>query len=67
MLAGLFLVIDCGIYGMMMYGKVTDFIRGAPAGGVGLIVDVGVATSLLSSAIRFLWRVARFNWTLSME
>ena len=65
MLAGLFLCIDCGIYGLMLYGKVADFVRGAPVVGVGLVVDVGIATSLLSSTIRFLWRVARYNWTLT--
>ena len=66
MLAGLFLLVYCAIYGLMMYGKVTDLMRGPPGGGIGLIVDLAVATSLLSGTIRLLWRVTRYNWALSV-
>jgi len=67
MLAGFFLLIDCGLYGVMTFCNVRDMLRGVARGGVGLVLDFSVGTSLLSTTVRFLWRVARYNWTLSRE
>jgi hypothetical protein len=66
MLAGLFLLVWGAIYGISLYGEFQDFVRGAPM-GVGLLIDVTVATAILSTKLRFLWRVAQYNWRFSRQ
>ncbi len=65
MLAGLFLLLFVGIYGLTLYGRGRDIVRGAAQPEIGLAIDFSLGTLLLSSTVRFLWRVAKYNWTLS--
>lgn len=67
MLAGLFLLVHCAIYGLFIYGQVRDIFRGAPQLDVGLMIDFGIGTMLLSGTLRFLWRVTKYNRTFSRE
>ncbi len=67
MLAGLFLLFCCAIYGLFICGQVRDIIRGAVETNIGLMIDFSLGTMLLSSTIRFLWRVAKYNRTFSRE
>jgi hypothetical protein len=64
MVAGLFLAIFSAIYGMFLFGQFRDMVAGVQV-GVGLAIDGGVATALLITMLRFLWRVTRYNWQLS--
>src|SRR5260221_14299657 len=59
MLAGLFLLINSGIWTLVTCAHIFDIIRGVPQGDVGLTVDFGMGSSLLSSTLRFNWRVAK--------
>lgn len=65
MLAGLFFLVFAAIYGLYIYGQGRDLVRGAARPDVGLAIDFSLGTLLLSSTIRFLWRVAKYNWNLS--
>jgi hypothetical protein len=67
MLAGLFLLGYAVTYGLFIYGQVLDIVRGAPRPNVGLMIDFSLGTTLLSITLRFLWRVAKYNWTFSRE
>ena len=67
MLAALFLVIYCGLYVLFFVGQLGDVLRNAGQAPVGVVVDFSVATLLLSANIRFLFRIARFNWSISRE
>ncbi len=65
MLAGVFLLIYTAIYALSAFGQVGDIIRGARQPEISLVIDFSVGTMLLSATLRFLWRVARENWTFS--
>ena len=67
MLAGVFLLLFISIYGLIIIGQVSDLLRGAPQPDVGLVLDFTIATVLLCANLRFLFRVARFNWALSQQ
>jgi hypothetical protein len=65
MLASLFLVINVAVYGLLNFGQAHDLMRGVPWGEFGLTIDVAIGTMLLASNVRFLWRVAKGNWTFT--
>jgi hypothetical protein len=67
MLAGLFFLVWVGIYGLFIYGEVRDIVRGAPKPDLSLMIDFSLGTMFLSANLRFLFRVAKFNWTLSQD
>lgn len=67
MLAGLFFLMFLAAYGLVIFGQLRDVVRGAPQPGILLMVEVSLGTILLSTVLRFLWRVGRFNWQLSKE
>lgn len=65
MLAALFLVINCGIYSLMVFGEVRDILRGANRANWEVTIDAGIAVAILSINVRFLTRIMRFNWDMS--
>jgi hypothetical protein len=66
MLAGLCLVLWGAIYGMNLYGEFHDALIGAKT-DFGLVIDFCIATAILSTNLRFLWRVAQCNWCFSRQ
>jgi hypothetical protein len=67
MLAGLFLLFCGAFYGVIIYSEIDDIVCGALGPEIGLLIDFSIGTTLLSISLRFLWRVARYNWTFSRE
>ena len=67
MFAGLFLLFWGGIYLLITLASFWDIMRNAQQPPISLTVDFTIATILLSTNIRFLFRVARINWALSRE
>jgi hypothetical protein len=67
MLAGLFLVMNCTIYCLFAYGQMRDWVRGAPAAGLGTTIDFVLGTTLLTTNIRFLAKVTQQNLELSRQ
>lgn len=67
MLAGVFIVFFTTFYGLSIFGQIRDFVRGAPQNSIGMSIDFSLATMLLSTNLRFLWRVAKYNWRLSRK
>jgi hypothetical protein len=65
MFAALFIVFLCVVYGMIVAGQLCDVFRQVRQPGVGLLIDAAVAMMLLSTMIRFLAKVARYNWIIS--
>lgn len=65
MLALLFAAIWSGIIAMWMYGQFMDLRRGV-ALNAGIAIDVSCALFLMRLMVRFLWKSARLNYTISM-
>jgi hypothetical protein len=65
MLAGLFFLLYGAILGLFLFGRGRDLLRGAAQPDVGLAIDGSLGMLLLSSTVRFLWRVAKCNWSFS--
>ena len=65
MLAVVFLVVYCVVYGAIAIGQFGDVFRLAARPGFPIIIDVSIGTSLLVSNIRFLVRVIRGNLEMS--
>ncbi len=64
-LAGLFLLCNAAFYGLFAYGQLRDFVHGALRPKLGVTIDFTLGTLLLSASLRFLYKVAKSNWTLS--
>lgn len=65
MLAAVLLVMFTAIYILISAGEIRDVLRNAPNPPISLTIDFAIATALLTTNLRFLWRVALFNWSLS--
>ncbi len=66
MLAGFFLVVWSAIYGLCLYGEIRDIVAGAQI-DIGIAIDWALAMSFYGTMLRFLWRVTRENWRLSVR
>jgi hypothetical protein len=64
MLAALFFVIWAGISLMWLYGETHDLIRGV-APPTTLVVDAAIATSIMHSHTKYLWKIAIRNMAVS--
>lgn len=64
MLATLFFLIWAGLSLMWLYGETQDWIRGV-APPVSLIADAAIATSIMHSHNRYLWKIATRNLAIS--
>jgi hypothetical protein len=66
MLAGLCFLLWSVIYGLNLFGEFQDFVRGVRT-DTGLMIDFTIATSITITNLRFLCRVAQYNWRFSRQ
>ena len=67
MLAALFLLIFGAIHGLFFFAEFGDLLRNAAQPPLDVVIDFAVASLVLSAIIRFLYRVGRFNWSISRK